>query len=67
MSIQLKTLEKLKESQTLVDLYRDHLSNESLTGVVTDYSSSFVYLSLFSDAGLSLEPRHHIHWRSRNN
>lgn len=53
MSIQLKTLKKLKESQTSVDLYRDHLNNESLTGVVTDYSSSFVYLSLFSDAGLS--------------
>ena len=52
MSVQLSTFAKLKKDQTLIDLYRDNLSRESLTGVVTDFSDSFVYLSLFSDAGL---------------
>lgn len=46
-----KTLQMLKERQALVDLYRDHLSDESLSGVISDYSEDFVYLSLFTDAG----------------
>jgi hypothetical protein len=52
MSVYLNTMQRLKQSQELVDLYRDYVSDESLTGVVTDYSESFVYLSLFSDEGL---------------
>ena len=52
MSVRQKTFEKLKQDQNLIDLYRDHLSNESLTGVVTDFSDTFVYLSLFRDEGL---------------
>ncbi len=53
MTVQLGTLAKLQEKQTLVDLYRDHLSNESLTGVITAFSETFVYLSLFNDSGQS--------------
>jgi hypothetical protein len=51
MTVHLNTIEKLKQSQELIDLYRDHVSSESLTGVITDYSDTFVYLSLFSDGG----------------
>lgn len=53
MGVQLATLEDLKKSQELVDLYRDYLTRESLTGVITDFSESFVYLSLFDDSGLA--------------
>jgi hypothetical protein len=52
MSVYFDTLKELKQSRELVDLYRDHVSDESLTGVVTDYTRDFVYLSLVSDAGL---------------
>lgn len=52
MSVQLSTIKRLQQKQTLVDLYRDNLNRESLTGVITDYSDAFVYLSLFSDVGL---------------
>ena len=46
-----KTLQFLKQQQEVVDLYRDGISKESLSGVITDYSESFVYLSLFTDSG----------------
>ncbi len=52
MSVQLETLKMLKQSQELIDVYRDHRSDESLTGVITDYSEDFVYLSLISESGL---------------
>ena len=52
MTVQLDTLKALKQSQELVDVYRDRRTDESLTGVVTDYSEDFVYLSLVSDSGL---------------
>ncbi|MCH8622491.1 hypothetical protein [Undibacterium sp. TS12] len=52
MTVQLETLQYLKQSQELVDLYRDRQTDESLTGVVTDYTEDFVYLSLISDSGL---------------
>lgn len=53
MSIYFDTLESLKQRKELVDLYRDHLSSESLTGFVTEHTEEFVYLSLVSAAGLS--------------
>ena len=43
----------LKLSQEIVVLYRDRLSNESLTGVITGCSDEFVYLSLFSETGMA--------------
>lgn len=53
MAVADKIFAILKLSQEIVDLHRDHLSDESLTGVVADFSDEFVYLSLFSDAGLA--------------
>lgn len=51
MRLTTKILQSLRESQEIVDLYRDYLSSESLTGVVTDVSDDFLYLSLFDDSG----------------
>jgi hypothetical protein len=51
MRVSEKMLGLLKERQEYVDLYRDHFSGDSLSGVITDYSDAFVYLSLFSDSG----------------
>lgn len=47
MRLTSRTLESLRESQEIVDLYRDYLTSESLSGVVTDFSEDFLYLSLF--------------------
>jgi hypothetical protein len=52
MTVQLDTLKALKQSQELVDVYRDRRVADSLTGVITDYSEDFVYLSLISDSGV---------------
>ncbi len=51
MRLSTKTLTMLKQEARLLDLYRDHLDSESLTGVVTDFTDDFVYLSLFEDSG----------------
>lgn len=51
MRLSTKTLAMLKQEARLIDLYRDHLQNESLTGIVTDFTDDFVYLSLFDDGG----------------
>ncbi|GGA81624.1 hypothetical protein GCM10011521_19960 [Arenimonas soli] len=57
-------LKVLKLSQEVVDVYRDELSNESLTGVITDFSDDFLYLSLFTESGaangISIVFRHDI-------
>lgn len=52
MTLQLETLMNLKQSQELVDVYRDRRVSDSLTGVITEYSEDFVYLSLVSDTGM---------------
>lgn len=51
VSVATRALQLLKQRQDHVDLYRDHVCSESLSGVVTDYSDDFVYLSLFADSG----------------
>lgn len=53
MSVATSTLRALKKEQEIIDLYRDHLSSESLPGVITDFSDDFVYVSLFNDSGLA--------------
>ena len=53
MPVLAKSLESLMNDQCVVDLYRDHLSSESLTGVISGLSEEFVHLSLISDSGLS--------------
>lgn len=59
-----KKLAELKLSQQIVDIYRDRISDESLTGVVADFNKEFLLLSLFSedgeDNGISVFFRHNI-------
>lgn len=51
MSMFYKSLTKLKEEAALVDLYRDFVDSESLTGIVSSYNEEFVCLSIITDAG----------------
>ena len=51
MSLIDKKLAELKLSQEIVDVYRDRISDESLTGVVADFNKEFLLLSLFSEDG----------------
>ncbi len=44
-------LRTLKISQEIVEVWRSRLTNESLTGVVSDFSREFLYLSLYSEGG----------------
>lgn len=53
MAVADQTLRLLKISQEIVDVWRDRSSNGSLIGVVTDFSDEFLYLSLFSEAGMA--------------
>lgn len=52
MGVYFNTVKKLKEGQDMVDVYRDEISSESLTGVISNYSEELIYLSLFTDEGL---------------
>ncbi|MFZ6874974.1 hypothetical protein ACO0LF_23170 [Undibacterium sp. Di27W] len=53
MNLHSTTLSKLKNSQELIDVYRDDLhSDECLTGVILDYSDDFMLLGLFTDEGM---------------
>ena len=51
-SIYKNTVKTLKQNQELIDLYRDDISSESLTGVISNYSDELIYMSLFTDEGL---------------
>ncbi|WP_422973166.1 hypothetical protein [Undibacterium sp. TC9W] len=53
MSVHYKTINKLKETQELIDLYRDDLDSNALTGIIADYSDKFVLLSLFTEEGVA--------------
>jgi flagellar basal body rod protein FlgB len=46
-----KRLSELKLSREAVDVYRDRISEESLTGVVADFNDEFLYMSLLTDDG----------------
>jgi hypothetical protein len=52
MSLYSKTIAKVQLEQALVDLYRDHIDDESLTGVITKNTDDHIYMSLFRDDGL---------------
>ena len=52
MSVYSKTIAKLQLEQALVDMYRDHIDDESLTGVITKNTAEYLYMSLFRDDGL---------------
>ena len=53
MSLHHATIIKLKEAQELIDLFRDGLDGNALTGIISDYSDEFVLLSLFSEEGVA--------------
>lgn len=53
MSVHHLTITKLKETQELIDLFRDDLDGDALTGVISDYSDEFVLLSLFNEEGMA--------------
>ena len=68
-SILVKRLKELKLSKKVVDVHRDRLTRNALTGVVNDVNSQFLYLSLYSEEGLSqgisivmLDDITRIHW-----
>lgn len=46
-----RKLTELKLSRELVDVYRDRITDESLTGVVVDFNYEFLYMSLLTDDG----------------
>lgn len=37
----------------MVDIYRDELCDESITGIISDFNDDFIYLSIFDSSGLS--------------
>lgn len=51
MSIADRTFLQLKRDGEIVDLYREHFDEESLTGVLSDFSDDLAYLSLFAEDG----------------
>lgn len=53
MKLHSATLKKLQAAQELVDIYRDDLDSESLTGIITDFSDDFLLLSVFTDEGMA--------------
>ena len=53
MSLIDKKIAEIKLSKDTVDIYRDRISDESLTGVVADFNKEFLVLSLLTDEGES--------------
>lgn len=51
MSVADRTFLQLKQDGEIVDLFRETLDKESLTGIITDFSDDFVYMSLYSEEG----------------
>ncbi len=51
MSLIQKKLTTYKLSKEIIDLYRDNISDDSLTGIVSGFSEQFILLNLLSDDG----------------
>ena len=51
MSIFNKIFKRLNKKEILVDIYRDEITDSSLTGIVLDYNHSFCCLNLIADDG----------------
>lgn len=51
MSLINKKLSELKLSKEVVDVYRDHICDDSLTGIVSDFDEKFLYLCLLTEGG----------------
>ena len=51
MSLIDKKIAEIKLSKDTVDIYRDRISDESLTGIIADFNKEFLVLSLLTDEG----------------
>lgn len=51
MSVLTSTLERLSAEGRVVDVFRDYLSGDALTGVISHHNEEFLLLSLFDDFG----------------
>ncbi len=51
MSLLTKKFREYKLSQEIIDVYRDHLSEESITGYIADFNKEFILLNCFTDEG----------------
>lgn len=51
MSLLDKKLKEFKLAREIVDVYRDRVSEESLTGVIQGISDEFLYMSLITEEG----------------
>lgn len=51
MSLLDKKLKELKLAREIVDVYRDRVSEDSLTGVIQGLSEEFLYMSLITEEG----------------
>lgn len=64
MSLLDKKIAELKLSKEIAGIYRDELSDESLTGIVVDFNKEFLVLNLLTDEGeddgISVFYRHSI-------
>jgi len=53
MSLIDKKVAEIRLSKDIVDIYRDRISDESLTGIVADFNKKFLVLCLLTDEGKS--------------
>ncbi len=51
MSLLSKKIREYKLSQEIIDVYRDHLTDESITGYIADFNKEFILLNCFTDEG----------------
>ncbi len=51
MSLLSKKFREYKLSQEIVDIYRDHLTDESITGYIADFNKEFIVLNCYTDEG----------------
>ncbi len=51
MSLLTKKFREYKLSQEIIDVYRDRLDDESITGIIADFSSEFMLLNCLTEKG----------------
>ncbi|MBV1873769.1 MAG: hypothetical protein KUG80_03255 [Gammaproteobacteria bacterium] len=47
-----RVLSRTKLSCEVVNIYREHISEEALTGVIFDYNDNFLYMRIFTTGGM---------------
>ena len=51
MSLLTKKFRAYKLSQEIIDIYRERLSNETITGFIADFNTEFILLNCLTDEG----------------